>query len=556
MTLNPPSQQLIFNKLDDIYEPASLESALEAALDDFEPMHSLSPLANTIVDKSIDNMTRKLVAGIRNKKVAVTNSKTTHWKAETKEAFKAASSQSVMDVANRGQLWKEIVTKTITRGIGSLSTMQFDGEFQVRNGQCPENFEKLMPNKPGVYVVYSNKTGNPVYVGDSEDMRSRWYAGHFNEYRQGEKSGKRYKLAEDMDAGCTIKFLVMDSVESAAALEAHLIRENFDQFKDVSKTDVAPGTKRAEIKQQDREKALDNGMLLNKKEELKTEQGTRSNAEAKKVKDTSGSLAGLAKGAAIEGMKNVGYDLAERLVTACIKGVKDEMVDIFKGGKTKLQVRVTRLCKKVLAVLESVIDQPMQILRGLVEFVVNALSKAASQIYNLVRNLYDLGMAALQLYRGSETLSREELVRKISETVIITGSLVVWDVMDPILEAKLLPLCGPFAPYLASAIVAIGFGLTSHTLQKVVTGIIDSIIAFQRGLSQSLEASRSACEQMLVLAESEFSLLLGMEEYVASSTELIQGMEKHTSQLSQHKRIEPLDIEAMMLGLRNRPAKS
>ena len=165
-------------------------------------------------------------------------------------------------------------------------------------------------------------------------------------------------------------------------------------------------------------------------------------------------------------------------------------------------------------------------------------------------------MAALQLYRGSETLSREELVRKISETVIITGSLVVWDVMDPILEAKLLPLCGPFAPYLASAIVAIGFGLTSHTLQKVVTSIIDSIIAFQRGLSQSLEASRSACEQMLVLAENEFSLLLGMEEYVASSTELMQGMEKHTSQLSQHKHIEPLDIEAMMLGLRNRPENS
>ena len=559
MTLKPSSEQLILNKLDDVYEPAALEkaleTALEATLDEAEAMHGLPPLAHTIVDKAIDNMTRKLIGGLRNKKVAVTNSKSTHWAAESKEALKAVSAQSVMDVANRGQLWKEMITKTITRGVGSLSTMQFDGEFQIRNGQRPADFKKQMPDKPGVYVVFSNETGKPVYVGDSGDMQSRWNAGHFNEYQQGEKSGDRYKLAKNMEAGCTVKFLVMDSVESAAALEAHLIRENFDKFQDVSKTDLAPGERNAEKKQQERDEALEGGMLLNKKEELKTEQGTRSNAEAKKVKDSSGSVAGLAKGAAVEGMKNVGYDIAERLVTTCIKGVKDEMVDVFMGGKSKLQVRVSRLFKKVLAVLESIIDQPMQILRGLAEFVVNALSKAASQIYNLVRNLFDLGMAAVQLYRGSETMSREELVRKISEAVIISGSLVIWDALDPVLEVKLLPLCGPFAPYLASALVAIGFGVTSYGLQKVVTCIIDAVVGYQRGLSESLEASREACNRMLELAEKELSMLSEVEEYVAASTELMRDMAKHTAQLSQHKRIEPLDIETMRLRLRRNPVQ-
>ena len=69
MTLKPSSEQLILNKLDDVYEPAALEkalekaleTALEATLDEAEAMHGLPPLAHTIVDKAIDNMTRKLI---------------------------------------------------------------------------------------------------------------------------------------------------------------------------------------------------------------------------------------------------------------------------------------------------------------------------------------------------------------------------------------------------------------------------------------------------------------------------------------------------------------
>lgn len=567
MTLKPASEQLVLNKLNDIYEPSSFEAALEIALEstveptpeEAEAMRTLSPLANTIVDKSIDNMTRKLIGGLRNKKVEAPNAKSTQWEAESKAAMRAVSAQSVLDVASRGQLWADLIKKTITHGASSLNSMQFDGEFQVRDGSPIGEFDKVLPKKPGVYVVYSNETGKPVYVGDSGDMQERWKSGHFNEYRQGIKNGKPYKLEKDMAVGCTVKFVVMDSIESAAALESHFISENFAKHKGVSKTNVKAQAKNAESRQQQRKEALEEGLLLNKKEELVAGQGKRSNIEAKKGKDAlndpAGSTAGVVKGAAVEGMKNVGYDIAERLIVACIKGVKDEMVDIFKGGKAKLQRRIERLCKKVFAVLQSIIDQPMQILRGLVEFVVNALSKAAAQIFNLVRNLFDLGMAAVKLYRGAETMSREELVRKISETVIISGSLVIWDALDPVIEAKLLPFIGPFAPYLSSALVAIGFGVTSFGLQKVVTCIIDAVVSFHQGVSQSLEASKEACDRMLELAEKEFTMLSAMEDYVASSMDLIQGMKKHTATLSQHKPIEALDMDSMMLSLGLDPSK-
>ena len=87
-----------------------------------------------------------------------------------------------------------------------------------------------MPNTPGVYVVFDHND-KPVYVGDSDNMQARWNAGHFNEYKQGQRpDAERYKLADEMEAGCTVKFIVMDSKETAAALEAHLIKENFAQF--------------------------------------------------------------------------------------------------------------------------------------------------------------------------------------------------------------------------------------------------------------------------------------------------------------------------------------
>lgn len=56
-----------------------------------EGMRRMPPMADQIVDKAIDNMTRKLVAGYRNKKNAVPNAKRTDHLAETKETLAAVS---------------------------------------------------------------------------------------------------------------------------------------------------------------------------------------------------------------------------------------------------------------------------------------------------------------------------------------------------------------------------------------------------------------------------------------------------------------------------------
>ena len=72
-------------------------------------VQKLPPLADQIVDKAIDNMTRKLLAGYRNKRNAKPNSSSTDHIAETQATLEAVSAESVMQVANRGQAWKEVI---------------------------------------------------------------------------------------------------------------------------------------------------------------------------------------------------------------------------------------------------------------------------------------------------------------------------------------------------------------------------------------------------------------------------------------------------------------
>lgn len=507
-----------------------------------EALRKLPPLADQIADKAIDNMTRKLMAGYRNKRNAKPNSSSTDYVAETKETLEAVSAESVMQVANRGQAWREMIHKSLVAGISSIATIQFDGEFQVKDGKLPDDFNKVMPDGPGVYVVYGGEPSRPVYVGDSEDMRSRWHAGHINEHRQGQRSGESYKLAPIFEAGCTVKFINMESKESAAALEAHLIRENFSKFPGVKRkaTDNATPEELAA-----REEALANGMLLNKREELATEQGTRSNQEAQKLKDASGGAASLVKGAAGEALRNVGYDVLERLTTTTIKAVKAELVDILQGGKAKIAVRINRLLEEILSVLKGILDHPLQLLRGLVEFIVNALSKAIGQIFNLARNIFDLANGAWNLYRGAANMSREELVRKISETIIVSGTLVIWDGLDPLIEANLAML-GPFAPYVSAAVVAIGFGLSSFALQGIVTKAIDAIVAFKQGFLLSLETARAACEQMIRSAERELEMMADLREYLTTAIQLMDRLSTHTAALSHHEAIQPLDMRTLL----------
>jgi hypothetical protein len=521
----------------------------EHALEQYEEaLKELSPFATTVVDRAIDNMTQKLVAGYRNKRNANPNSKTLDVGAETKEALKAASAKSAMEVANRGQDWKEMIQKSLSHGISSLSTLKLDGEFEIKDGRRPKNFKDVVPHGPAVYVVYNNQD-QPVYVGDSKNMYNRWNAGHFNEFNQGEKSGvKPYKLAGEFKDGCVVKFIKMDSAEAAAALEAYLIRENFDKFPGIAKNSDNLTPEQAAL----RNEALEGGMLKNKKEELKTEQGIRSNQEAQKMKNASGSTATLIIGAGGEAIKNVGFNLVEQLTTVTIKGIKVELVDVLRGGKSTLMVRVKRLLKKIFDVLKGAVENVFGLLRGIAEFVVNALSKAIGQIYNLARNLFDLANGAWKLYKGAETMSREELARKVCETIVVSGSLVIWDALDAMLETWITAQSGGtlalFAPYLSAAVTAIGFGVTTHGLQAIVTRIIDAVIGFQLGYIESVEAERVACEQLIRVAESELDMLSHFGDYADTSVAVIEKMRYDTSVLSSHNPIKVLDLTALRIG--------
>lgn len=210
-------------------------------------------------------------------------------------------------------------------------------------------------------------------------------------------------------------------------------------------------------------------------------------------------------------------------------------------------VRIRRVLKKLVGVIKGFFDKPMQIARGIVQFIVNALSKSISQIYNLANNIFDLASNAWNLYRGADTLSREELVRKISETVIVSGSLVLWDGLDPVIEAKLTPFAGVFAPYLSSMIVAIGFGISSHYLQNIVNTAIDAVIAFKMGLQESLDAAKAACAQLIRNAERELALMSDLRDYLTSSKELMTQLQAHTATLSTHQAIEAQTAPVLLL---------
>ncbi|WP_217619354.1 hypothetical protein, partial [Achromobacter sp. GbtcB20] len=102
-------------------------------------------------------------------------------------------------------------------------------------------------------------------------------------------------------------------------------------------------------------------------------------------------------------------------------------------------------------------------------------------IYQLARNIFDLGTAAWSLFKDASNMSKADLVSKITETIIVSGSLVIWDGLDPVIEAQLFPLLGPVAPYVAAAISAMGFGLSSHYLQQFVPSIVEFLFSSRTG---------------------------------------------------------------------------
>ena len=140
-----------------------------------------------------------------------------------------------------------MIQKSLSHGISSIKTLQFDGEFKVKNGEVDEL--NNVSNKPGVYVVF-DKSGEACYVGDSKNIQQRWGEGHIEGNKTKIKNGESYKLTKEFEEGCIVKYLECDSVETAAAIEAHLIKTENPR--------------------------------VNSREELKNEQGSRSNIEAKK----------------------------------------------------------------------------------------------------------------------------------------------------------------------------------------------------------------------------------------------------------------------------------
>ncbi|WP_158782727.1 GIY-YIG nuclease family protein [Pantoea sp. BAV 3049] len=465
--------------------------------EEYPQLRSLDPLANTIIDKTVDNVTRKLVAGYRNKNNSQPGAKNPKGDIKVKDTLAATSAQSVLDVANRGAGWKELIVKTFSHGLSSLATMKFDGEFTVKNGVAVGLSD--VPDSPGVYVVF-NKDGQAQYIGDAGKIKTRWLAGHLNEHKQGERKGEPYKLATEFEEGCTVKFISLDSVETAAAVEAHIL-----------KTERPP---------------------VNSREELKYEQGTRANIEAQKMKDALKSAGTLAAGAAKEAAYNVGWDVFERLTTTMIKALKDEMVDLFITCKAQLKIRLKRFFNKVWQIIRQLIEAPLTLLKGIFEFVLNALSQTIGKIYQLAKNIYELGLSAVALIRGSESLSRQEMTDKISEVIITSGALIFWDALDPFIESGLTGLfapLAPFAPYISATVCAVGFGVTSYYLSAIVPGIVSLIVNSEPRFAA---AGREAYTELVNNFEANEKLVTELNDYVRTSSGLIVEMESMTQELN------------------------
>ncbi len=486
-------------------------------------LKSLDPLHEAIIDKAIDNITRKLVGGMKNKDNSPPQGQKPGFKADFDNTLKASTAKDVIEASGRGSNWKEMIEKSFSHGISSLSTLKFDGEFEVKNGE-PDHRFRTVPNTPGVYVVFDS-SNKPCYVGDAEKLRKRWHAGHLNENKQRTKAGEKYKLADEFCNGCTVKYMNCNSKETAAAIEAQLIKEGKPR--------------------------------VNSKDELLNEQGVRTNMEAKKMKDASGSSMNLAGGAAVEGLKQGGWSVLEKIATECIKFLKDELVDIFMGGECSILDRIKRFFSRIWATILDVIKKPMDILKGIFEFIINAITETISKIYNLAKNIFDLGVAAWELYKGREAMSKNELITKVTETIIVSGSLILWDALDAIIETELsglIPPLAPFAPYIAATISAIGFGITSYYLSKFVPQVVEKILSFETGYHEAHREQSLACQQLITNTEMNLVLINDLKNYTISSAELCREADNYTKELSRvrkHKieQIDTLSEVNLILGI-------
>jgi hypothetical protein len=268
------------------------------------------------------------------------------------------------------------------------------------------------------------------------------------------------------------------------------------------------------------------------------------------MKDSSGTVTSLAKGAAMEAAANVGWNAFEQLATELIKALKDELVEIAQSVKRTIKFRLKRLFDRVWAVIQRIIDAPLNILAGIFEFVVNAVSKTIAQFYNLAKNIYDLGLAAWNLFDGAQAMSTEELIEKVTETLVLSGTLILWDALDPWMETQLALVVGPVAPYLSAAICAIGYGISSFYLQKLVPSLVKLLLLMKTGAQEAVQEMRQACEKLIAVQERELRLLEDLKDYAEESFKFEAETRGHSSALASHVPIAPFDIKVLLKSMK------
>lgn len=143
-------------------------------------------------------------------------------------------------------------------------------------------------------------------------------------------------------------------------------------------------------------------------------------------------------------------------------------------------------------------------------------------------------------------MSREELIVKISETVLVSGMLVFWDAIDPLIETQLTAFVGPFAPYLAASLTAIGFGVSSYCLRKVIPAAVAYIVNLKTGWHDALDAARDAVDQLLIVAQQEMILMGVAREYYESTQGFVMATIESTAVLREHTSIKRLDMRSLV----------
>jgi hypothetical protein len=144
------------------------------------------------------------------------------------------------------------------------------------------------------------------------------------------------------------------------------------------------------------------------------------------------------------------------------------------------------------------------------------------------------------------------LVQKVTETLVLSGTLILWDALDPVLEANLATVVGPVAPYLSAAICAVGYGVSSFYLQRFVPALVKLLIAMKSDAQEAVEEMRMTCERLIAVQERELILLEDLRDYVEGSFDFEVDTRSHATSLAIHQPVAALDVRARLAARKSR----